>query len=378
MEPLRKIVGNAFYDRFGESPQFFVRAPGRVNLIGEHTDYNDGFVLPIAIDREIWIALRPRKDRRVLLTSMDYKELAEFTFNDLRHGSGWTEYVKGIAWILQKHEYRLNGWEGILGSNVPVGGGLSSSAALEMALSRAFYVVSDWRWDGKIMAQLAREADHQWVGIKSGIMDQLISAEGRVGHALLIDCRTLALESVPLPDTTRVVILDTATRRGLVDSIYNQRVAECKQAADFFGVQALRDVRMEQIESRPHALPEDVYRRARHVVTENARTLQAANALRRGDVVQFGKLMDASHVSLREDYQVSSGELDLMVSIARERKGCYGARMTGAGFGGCVVALVEKDEVEPFVENVSIEYYKESRLKPKVYITEAVKGASVE
>jgi len=375
---LEEKIAKAFTERFGEKAAFFVRAPGRVNLIGEHTDYNDGFVLPVAINREIMIALRPRKDGRVVLFSMDFPEPAAFSLDGFDRGKGWQEYVKGIAWTLQQHDYRLGGWEGVLGSTLPVGAGLSSSAALEISLCRAFQCVSGWVWDGKRMALIAQEADHRWVGIQSGIMDQLISAEGKEGHALLIDCRSLSLDPIPLPGDTRIVILDTATRRGLVDSIYNRRVQECRQAAAFFGAQSLRDVGAEMVSSKPAGMPEDVYLRARHVITENVRTLQGAEALKHRDVRTFGELMNESHRSLRDDYQVSSKELDIMAEIAREQPGCYGARMTGAGFGGCVVALTARTNLDQFVDVVHREYEQRTGLTPHIYITGAAQGASME
>ena len=378
MEKIKKIVERAFKERFGGNVEYFVRAPGRVNLIGEHTDYNDGFVFPIAIEQDMWIALRRNTDKQIMLHSLDFPHPVRFSLDEFEHGEGWEEYVKGITWVLKTEGYQLNGWEGVLASDIPVGAGLSSSAAIEMVLLRAFQVVSGFVWDGKRMAQLARKADHEWVGIQSGIMDQLISAEGKTGHALLIDCRTLDIEPVPIPEGVRIVILDTTTRRGLVDSIYNQRVRECCEAADFFGVSSLRDVSVSMIEKQPRGLTGDVYRRARHVVTENARTLAGVEALRKGDVLTFGSLMNESHRSLKEDYEVSSKELDLMADFARQQKGCYGARMTGAGFGGCVVAMVNANDVDAFVPNVRQLYVEETGLEPLIYVTGAMRGASVE
>src|SRR5512136_35584 len=214
---LQQQVGQEFENRFGGRPAFIVRAPGRVNLIGEHTDYNDGFVLPMAIDRAIWIALRPRSDRRVVVRSLDFDQTAEFSLENLvKEQIEWLEYLKGVAWALQEANYPLQGWEGVVGGDVPVGAGLSSSAALELATARAFAAISGFAWNAAPMAKLGQRAENRWVGMNCGIMDQMISAAGKAGHALLIDCRSLALEPVPLPAGTNVVILDTATRRGLV------------------------------------------------------------------------------------------------------------------------------------------------------------------
>ena len=374
---LQAQITTEFIHQYGNDPAFIVRAPGRVNLIGEHTDYNDGFVLPMAIDRALWIALRPRSDRCILLHSADFEEPADFSLDGIQHGTGWTEYVKGIAWVLQKEGYPVNGWEGILAGDVPIGAGLSSSAALQLALLKAFWAVSHWDWDGADMARLAQQADHEWVGIQSGIMDQMISAEGKAGSALLIDCRSLETRLVPLPEGLRFVVLDTATRRGLVDSVYNERVAQCQAAASHFSVPALRDVSIATFEAHSSQLDEITHRRARHVITENERTLQAAEAMQRGDAVTLGQLMDASHASLRDDYEVSSRELNVMVEIAREQPGCFGARMTGAGFGGCAVALVKAGNAPGFAKQVTEAYERKTGIKPDVYICQAANGAEI-
>jgi galactokinase len=370
-------MARCFSDRFGGPPAIVVRAPGRVNLIGEHTDYNDGFVLPLAIDRAVWIALRPRADRAVHVWSSEFPEGAQFVLDRLERGAGrWSEYVKGTAWALERGGgHRLSGWEGVIGSDVPIGAGLSSSAALELAAARAFAATSQIPWDPAAMARLAQRAENEWVGVNCGIMDQMISAVGREGHAVLIDCRTLDTTAVPLPASVVVVILDTATRRGLVDSAYNERRRQCEAAAAFFGVAALRDVTPDLLDARAGGLDGATARRARHVVTENARTLAAADALCRGDAAAVGALMSESHRSLREDFEVSSAALDTMVEIAQAQRGCRGARMTGAGFGGCAVALVDRDASPAFVERVAAEYERRTRLVPRLYVTEAGAGA---
>lgn len=377
-ERLPDRVVAAFEEQFGAAPELLVRAPGRVNLIGEHTDYNDGFVMPLAIERAVWIALRARPDRLVRIRSTDYDEEAELDLDRLEHGGPeWSEYPRGTAWALSEAGHRLSGWEGTLGSDVPIGAGLSSSAALELATARAFAAVSDLPWDPPAVARLAQRAENEWVGVNCGIMDQMISAVGREDHAVLIDCRTLDTDPVPLPDGTVVVILDTATRRGLVGSEYNERRERCEAAAAHFGVPALRDVTPELLAARNGELDETTARRARHVVTENARVLAATRAMRAGDALGLGALMDASHASLRDDFEVSSEALDTMVEIARARTGCLGARMTGAGFGGCAVALVEDEASEAFVAAVAAEYEARTELEPQIYVTGASAGAAV-
>ena len=368
----------AFHQRFSRPPQWVVRAPGRVNLIGEHTDYNDGFVLPMAIDRAVWIALRPRDDNRVVLYSVDYHQAGEFSLDRLaKEDSGWIEYFKGVAWALEEAGHRLRGWEGVVQGDVPVGAGLSSSAALELAAARAFAAAAELPWEPVAMARLGQRAENEWVGVRCGIMDQLVSAAGEAGHALLIDCRSLEIRPVPVPQSVAVVVLDTGMRRGLVDSAYNQRRAECESAAEFFGVQALRDVDPDQFQQVSSQLEEPARRRALHVVMENDRTLQAADAMRRGEVAALGVLMNKSHASLRDDYEVSSEALDTMVRIAGQHPACHGARMTGAGFGGCAVALVDAAAADEFAECTSAEYHAVTDNTPAAYVCRASNGAEV-
>jgi galactokinase len=378
MSHLQSRVTYEFEQRFHRQPAIVVRAPGRVNLIGEHTDYNDGFVLPMAIEHAAWIALQPRSDGRVHVHALDLAGEATFSLGALeRDTGGWLEYLKGVAWALITAGYHLTGWEGVLMGDVPVGAGLSSSAAVEMATARAFAAVSDLPWEVAAMARLGQQAENEWVGVNCGIMDQMISAGGRDGYALLIDCRSLQTEAVPLPAATAVVVLDTATRRGLVGSAYNERRAQCEAAARAFGVPALRDVSIERFLAQAAELDEVVQKRARHVITEDARTLQAAEAMRRGDPVTMGRLMDASHDSLRDDFEVSSDELNVMVDCAHREAACYGARMTGAGFGGCAVALVRQNEAHAFAAEVAASYQAATGLAASVYVCQASNGAEV-
>jgi len=379
---LRTRATAEFERRFGAAPAFLVRAPGRVNLIGEHTDYNDGFVLPMAIDRAVWIAVRPRDDGRVAVHSLDYHETVGFPLGNISdEHSGWGEYIKGVAWALQEAGYSLTGWEGILASDVPIGAGLSSSAALEMAAARAFAAVSGLPWDATQMARIGQRAENEWVGMSCGIMDQMISAAGVEGHALLIDCRSLETRPVPLPPGTAVMVLDTSTRRGLLDSAYNERRAQCEAAARFFGVPALRDVSIEQFEAQADRLDGVVRRRARHVVTENARTLQAAQAMLQEDAVELGRLISSSHASLRDDFAVSTDELDKMVTCTSNARsasaGCYGARMMGAGFGGCAIALIRTNSARAFARDVATCYRRSTGREAHICLCAATNGAEV-
>jgi galactokinase len=378
MGPADQVAG-AFRSRFGADPAFLVRSPGRVNLIGEHTDYNEGFVLPMAIDRAVWIALRARAGRELVAVSLDFSEEKSFSLDHPARGdAGWVEYLKGIAWALGEAGHRLAAWEGVLTGDVPIGAGLSSSAALEMAAARAFAAVSGLAWDPVLMAKLARRAENEWVGVGCGIMDPLIIGAGREGHAVLIDCRSLAMRPVPLPPGTAIAVLDTSTRRELTGSAYNERRAQCEEAARALGVTALRDVTPATLEARGAALPDVIRRRARHIVGENARTLDAAEAMPAGDARRLGRLMNESHLSMRDDFQISTHALDAMVECAQAAPGCHGARMTGGGFGGCVVALVDEVTAPAFLAEVGARYLERTGLTPSLYQCRPQAGATVQ
>ncbi len=371
-------VTEAFQKRFGCLPTLLVRAPGRVNLIGEHTDYNDGFVLPMAIDRSVWIALRPRTDRQVYLRSLDFDEARSYSLTGFRRGDGWLEYVKGVSWALQTHYGPLSGWEGVVAGDVPVGAGLASSAALELAAARAFVAVSGLPWDKGEIAGLARHAEQEWVGVSCGIMDQMIAAAGEEGRAMLLDCRSLERRMVTLPDSVAFVVLDTGTRRDLRASAYNLRREECAMAARLLGRASLRDVTEGELAAFD-CLPSDVtlIRRARHVITENGRTLRAAEDMRNGDAEGLGRLMNESHDSVRDDFAASSPALDAMVSLARTHPACYGARLTGAGFGGCAVAAVDSPQSLAFAKFVCEAYTKSTGLRAGSYVCRASAGAAI-
>ncbi|MBE0684335.1 MAG: galactokinase [Anaerolineales bacterium] len=376
----------SFATYFNSESEIIVRAPGRVNLIGEHTDYNEGFVLPMAIDRAVWLALRPRTDGQVHIQSLDIssappadpKPDSIFYLHSLTKGKGWLEYPKGVANELMKAGYKLRGFDAVMTGDVPRGAGLSSSAAVELAVARAFASVSNFEWDAPRMAGIAQKAENEWVGVKCGIMDQMASAACREGHALFLDCRSLEIQHVPLPKEISIVILDTSTRRGLVESAYNERRSQCEEAAHWFGVKALRDVSVEEFNNKnKDELDAVVLKRARHIITENARVLEAVKVTGNGNVKRLGELFSASHDSLRDDFEVTNNALDIMVACAREQESCYGARMTGAGFGGCAVALMRQENTAEFVHAVSTAYRHRSGLEAAVYICKASEGASL-
>jgi galactokinase len=382
MMDLQREVAGAFAQHFPGDPPHFFQAPGRVNLIGEHTDYNDGFVLPVAIDRQVMLATRARADERVRLWSVEFEQDSEFSLEDIRHETAapWSNYLRGVALMLQQEGFALRGMDAAIAGNVPIGSGLSSSAALEVATAVAFRDLYALDISPEDLALLCQRAENEFVGMKCGIMDQFIATLGQRGHALLIDCRGLGYEPVPLPSGVSVVVCDTMKRRGLVDSEYNTRRQECEQGVELLRqhlpqVKALRDVTGQNMALHGHTLPPVVRKRCKHVVSENERVQKAVTALRTGDVPEFGRLMDLSHTSLRYDYEVSCAELDCMVELARSTRGCLGARMTGAGFGGCTVNLVRSETASDFAQEVSTRYREKMGVTPDVYICEASEGA---
>ncbi len=375
---MKSSATDLFRKTYDETPQLLIRSPGRVNLIGEHTDYNDGFIFPLAIDYAIWLALSPTGDKKVSLLAGDLNDSASFSLESLINTkSGWIEYVKGVASTLQNHGYVLSGWKGCILSNLPIGSSLSSSAALEMAVVKAFSEVSGFAMSPERMAMIGRTAENEWVGMNCGIMDQLASACGISGHALFIDCRSIELEAVPLPGDAVIAVLDTSTRRKLVESEYNIRREQCETAARYFNIPALRDLEMERLQADIKSLDDRVGRRALHIVSENDRVLSTVQSLKENDIPRVGELMYESHVSLRDLYEVSSTELNHIVESAMESVGCYGARMTGAGFGGCGVALVEKDCASSFSEEVISRYKAKSGLDAEIFVTPATAGTEL-
>ena len=372
-----ELLTREFSQRFHRPPTHLIRAPGRVNLIGEHTDYNEGLVMPLAIDLSLVMAIAARKDKRIEAHSLDLDAQVEFGLFQIRNtSSGWAEYLKGTSWALQEHGYELEGWDGLITSTIPIGAGLASSAALEMATIKAFEVVSGFAWGPVAMARIAQFAENNWVGVKSGIMDQMIIAVGKRGSAVRIDCRSLEYHPVPLPADARIVIVDSGTRRGLVESAYNERREQCESAARSFGLSSLRNLNLQRLQTKVQELPQEVFKRARHVVTENERVEQAVLAMQDRDVVRLGAILREGHASLRDDFAVSRVEIDTLVGIANERSECYGARMTGGGFGGCVVCLVSSKSLDGFVNGVQRKYRETTNLDAKVYLTDAQDGVS--
>ncbi|KXK13909.1 MAG: galactokinase [Chloroflexi bacterium OLB14] len=373
-----ELIAHSFETYFNTKPKFIVRAPGRVNLIGEHTDYNDGFVLPMAIDREVCIAFSPRADDKVRLFSLDLQTDSVFNIHSLTSSHDWGQYPKGVANQLLKAGYDLKGFNGIITGNIPQGAGLSSSAAVELATAKAFSVVSNFEWNAVKMAKISQQAENEWVGVNSGIMDQMASAVCKAGFALFLDCRSLEIQHIPLPKDISIVVLDTSTRRGLVDSAYNERRNQCEEAARWFEVKALRDVSAKEVGDWKveSGLSEVVMKRARHVITENERVLEAIDVMKNGNAKRLGELFNQSHESLRADFEVTNDALNMIVACAREQDSCYGARMTGAGFGGCAVALVDAEKSSAFVKAVETTYQHKSGLEANIYVCKASEGAS--
>ena len=374
---------SVFLEEFGgaEVPRVAV-APGRVNLIGEHTDYNDGWVLPMAIDRHVGVAFAPRIDRMLRVHSVVFDETRELSIDELAPpgGSEWISYVIGVAWAMSSSGLGVSGADLVVDGDVPLGSGLSSSSALVMATALAMCEISSIPWSPVEMALLGHRVEREWVGIEGGVMDQFTAAMAREGHALLLDCRSLSHSPVRIPDEAVVVVMDTGAARTLAGSAYNERSASCRaavtalQAADP-AVCALRDVNLEFLLENRGLLDESTYRRARHVVEENARPAEMADALAEGDLGTAGRLMDDSHFSLRDLYEVSSLELDLFTELAREHPTCFGARLTGAGFGGCAIALVSAEGAEEFMEATHLRYQAKVDLPSSVFACRPVSGA---
>ena len=374
----------AFRAQYGNEPTVVAIGPGRVNLIGEHTDYNDGFVLPVAITRDVRIVMRPRDDSLVRIFSLEYDGWGEFDLNAIGYQKEqlWINYIQGVAQALQQKGLQLRGMDAVLSGNVPRASGLSSSAALEVAAAKAFMAGAGAldALTGTQIAQAAQKAENEFVGVNCGIMDQFISVLGAPDHALLIDCRTLDYQLVPFPANAALVIGNTKASRSLAGSAYNERRAQCEAGVAVLQsvlpeISALRDVTSSQLEAHKALLDPVVYRRCHHVITENERVLQTVHALEQNDLVRVGQLMNASHVSLRDDYEVSSPALDVMVEAMSSVSGCYGARLTGAGFGGCAVALVEPGREQAMADAIYAQYPKATNIWPDVYTSPVSGGA---
>ena len=349
-------VRNGFADRFGGAPSLMAYAPGRVNLIGEHTDYNDGFVLPCAIDRGTLIAARPRDDATVRVLALDLGEEDSFALDGIAPSEArpWSNYIRGVAALLGSAS---RGVDLAVAGDVPKGGGLSSSASLEIASGRALAELWGLQRSLDELALIGQRAEHEYAGCKCGIMDQLVSARAEAGAALLIDCRSLACEAVPIAPGTMIMVVDSGVQRGLVDSAYNERRRQCEAAARHYGVPALRDLDLRTLEAGRQGLDPTSFARARHVVTENARTLAAGPALGSGDLIQLRELMAQSHASMRDDFEITVPAIDRLVAIAQQACGEEGgARMTGGGFGGCIVVVGPEDREQAVREAIEAQY----------------------
>ena len=374
------VLARKFAGMFGESPQIY-RAPGRVNLIGEHTDYNDGLVMPAAIGFYTWAAIAPRSDRKVIIHSENSSACTEFDLNDLpstRVGQ-WSDYAIGVAKMLAASESRLSGANLLIAGNVPQGAGLSSSASMEVAVGYALLEVTGQTIDLAKLARLCQQAENEFVGARCGIMDQFIACHGKRDHALLLDCRSMEYRLLPLRGDARLVICNTMIKHNHATGEYNRRRSECEAGVGCIAkhhpsVRALRDASLADLVVCRSELPETILRRCRHVIQENIRVLEAAAALEQEDLETFGELMGQSHGSLRDDFEVSCRELDLMVELAMQAQGVYGARMMGGGFGGCTINLVRSDYVESFKLTVSEAYEQSTGMKPDVYVCTAADG----
>ncbi|MGD0742499.1 MAG: galactokinase [Acidimicrobiales bacterium] len=382
--PVANDLLEAFTRSWGGEPQIF-RAPGRVNLIGDHTDYNDGFVLPVALQYATWVAIARRDDRRIRVCSRTVQETAEFDLDEAdaypRHD--WSDYVHGVAVMLQAAGNRLVGADLLIDSDIPMGSGLSSSAAIEVATGFAMLALAGATVDLNELAVAGRRSENVFIGVKSGIMDQYAACHGLAGHAILLDCRNLAARFVPLGADTCLVVANSMVRHAHTASEYNTRRDECDAgvatlATVLPGITALRDVSLAELEANERLLDPVIFRRCRHVVTENARVTQAADVLAAGDEKAFGELMVRSHESLRDDYQVSCAELDLLVNTALGIDGVLGARLTGGGFGGCTINLVRHDATERFSEILAAKYEQSTGLVPTVIVAEASSGVGPE
>jgi galactokinase len=380
-ESAAELLKEEFQRSYDRRPAIF-RAPGRVNLIGEHTDYNDGFVMPAAIGFYTWIAAGGREDRTLHIRSEEFHETVDLSLDSLagpprRH---WSDFVRGVAAILQTEGTRLSGANLIIQGQVPMGAGLSSSASLEVATGLALLSAAQAEVPPLELVKICQRAEHEYVGTRCGIMDQFIAVFASSGHALILDCRSLEYQSLSVPADARLVICNTMVKHELASGEYNRRRADCEAGVKIFRhslpqVHALRDVSMKDLAAHQKELPEVVCRRCRHVISENQRVLDAAEALRASDLGRFGLLMYESHRSLRDDYEVSSKELDLLVEIASSCDGVYGSRMTGGGFGGCTISLVRSESVASFRQRILNKYRQETGITPDLYVCSAAQGA---
>lgn len=375
----KALIVSVYENQFSSSPAAIASAPGRINLIGEHTDYSEGFVLPVAIDRDVTIAFSPRQDNLVQAYSMDFDQKLETDLTNLETShNGWMNYIRGMAWALIDAGHQLSGWQGVVSGNIPIGAGLSSSAALEVAAGKTFCQASNLEISPTQLALLAQKAEKDWVGVSVGIMDQLISAAGKAQHAMLLDCRSLAMDFIRIPEGISFIVLDTITRRKLTHSEYNTRHAEVNQATKILGVKSLRDASPDLLKENQTSMSRVLYKRAKHVVSENERVRQFVEVMRNSEISRMGELINASHTSLRDAFEVSSDALNLMVALAQNHSQCLGARLMGAGFGGCALAMIKSGDEDAFAREIGLSYQQETGLAPNVFAVHSVDGVSVE
>ncbi|WP_333004051.1 galactokinase [Vibrio coralliilyticus] len=382
MSELTQAVKASFKQVLNYQPSHIIQAPGRVNLIGEHTDYNDGFVLPCAINYQTVVAAAKRDDSRVRIIAVDYDDqVDEFDLAEeitVQQDKMWANYIRGVVKFLLQRGYDIQGADLAVSGNVPQGAGLSSSAALEVVIGQTFKVLYNLEMTQAEVALNGQQAENEFVGCNCGIMDQMISAEAMENHAMLLDCRSLETQPVSMPEDVAVMIINSNKQRGLVGSEYNTRREQCESAAQRFGVKALRDVTIEQFNAHSDMLDDVVAKRARHVITENDRTLEAAGALRTNDLKRMGELMAQSHASMRDDFEITVFEVDTLVEIVKSVIGEQGGvRMTGGGFGGCIVALVPPALVDKVTEAVENQYHATTGLKESIYVCQAKSGAGL-
>lgn len=374
-----QTLSATFQQFYGESPALVAHAPGRVNLIGEHTDYNEGFVFPAAINFGTWVAAAKRSDDVINVTAMDYdNQQNEFALTDIQYdeNQGWANYVRGVVKVLKEAMPDFSGANLLVTGNVPQGAGLSSSASFEIAILKAISALYALPLDGVKAALLGQKAENTFVGCSCGIMDQLISAMGNEGQAMLLDCQSLDIQHSPLPDSHQIVIINSNVKRGLVDSEYNLRREQCEEGAAILGVSSLREANMTMLEKAKSRMSDVVYRRAKHIITENQRTLEASEALKVGDIQTVSTAMAQSHVSMRDDFEITVRPIDYLVEIIDEVLGnTGGVRMTGGGFGGCVVALAPTDKVDAVKQVVANKYFDETGYQADIYVCTATQGA---
>ena len=385
----KQFVAKKFHQIYGRDPQIWARAPGRVDLMGSHTDYNQGYVMTMTIDRDTWVTAAPRPDRRVAICSLDIDDCGEFSLEDLKLDSKrplasarWIDYVAGVAWAMQLDGWPLHGYDGLIHSTVPFGSGLSSSAALEMAIGATFEALGGYQVERVRMAQLGQQAENQYVGMNCGILDQFSSVMGEADSTILLDCRSLGGQIIPIAPELGVVICDTRSKRQLLGTEYSDRRAQCEEGRRILGrfypgVTALRDVSEEMVASHRADLSETVYKRCRFIVEENQRVLDLARWLPGGDATRLGELFAASFAGARDLFEITVPVMEAMYEAMTTAPGVVGARQAGAGFGGCMVALVRKSSIKLFTETLCDKYFRTTGIQPNVFAVRASPGAGV-